>query len=147
MPASGRSLLLYAPLLAPTTSLVRCDLTGENLDQDSPLPGSVELAEEDVLGLGEQELATVDDEALALADEGRLDVAGGVGRRVMLVDEVGARRHQVLQLGHDIGHRRAVDAGVDRDPRGRVRHDQDADAGFDAAGAVRAPAAPEMAIK
>ena len=60
------------------------------LDEEFALPRSVELVEEDALGVPEDELCLGDDQGQADADEHRLDVPGRILRRIELVLEVDA---------------------------------------------------------
>src|SRR5437868_4779205 len=68
------------------------------LDEKLSLTRSVELIEEDALRVTKEKRAVLDEERQADADEHRFDVTRRILRRVELMLEVDARRHQAVDV-------------------------------------------------
>src|SRR6266566_4708140 len=105
----------------PTMMSLRSGMAA--LDEEFALPRSVELVEEDALGVPEHELCVGDDQRQADADEHRLDVPGRILRRVELMLEVDAGRDQPVEVVVDILEALRIPEGGDRETGRGVRHE------------------------
>ena len=89
---------------------------------------AVELHEIDRLGMADLQLAVLDDQAERYPDQGGLDVAGRILRRIVLVLEVDPRRHQPRQLVGDVLQSQRIGKRQHRESGGGVRDGGDQNA-------------------
>jgi len=90
---------------------------GNTLDQDLPRPGAVEFAEEDRLPGTQNQASPVHEECLGSAEQGCLDVGGGISFHMPVSIMQG---NDLVQLGQNIFRHIGVCVFIDGDGGGGV---------------------------